>query len=193
VITDKENTMNIPVSRPLAAAAGAASLALLAVGCGSSSPSTSASAATSAPAYSSSSAPSVSAAAAVLKTEHTSLGTVLADDRGYTLYWFSKDTATTSACTGSCTTYWPPVIGTPQAASGVTLSGKLGTITRPGGAIQATYDGHPLYTYAGDKAPGQASGNNLNLNGGVWHAVTTGAAPAATPSASASSSSGYGY
>ncbi len=183
--------MNMLISRWLAAAAGAASLALLAAGCGSSSPSTAAApATTSAPAYAASSSPGASAAAALLKTEHTALGTVLANDKGYTLYWFAKDTATTSACTGSCTTYWPPVIGTPQAAPGVTLSGKLGTITRTDGATQATYDGHPLYTYAGDKAPGQASGNNLNLNGGVWHAVTIGAAPAATASAS---STGYGY
>jgi predicted lipoprotein with Yx(FWY)xxD motif len=61
------------------------------------------------------------------------------------------------------------VTGTPSAGPGVT--GKLGTITRTGGGIQATYDGHPLYTYIGDNAPGQASGNNINLNGGLWHDV----------------------
>ena len=59
--------------------------------------------------------------------------------------------------------------GSATAGSGVT--GKLGTITRSGGAKQATYDGHPLYTYIADSGPGQANGNNLNLNGGSWHEV----------------------
>ena len=63
--------------------------------------------------------------------------------------------------------YWPPVTGSPVAGSGVT--GKLGTITRTRGATQATYDGHPLYTYIGDSAPGQATGNDINLNGGYWY------------------------
>ena len=52
------------------------------------------------------------------------------------------------------------------------VTGRLGTITRPAGSTQAAYDGHPLYTYIADTAPGQANGNNLNLNGGLWHQVT---------------------
>ena len=52
------------------------------------------------------------------------------------------------------------------------MTGHLGTITRSGGATQETYDGHPLYTYVGDSGPGQAHGNNLNLNGGLWHEIT---------------------
>jgi predicted lipoprotein with Yx(FWY)xxD motif len=111
------------------------------------------------------------AAAGTLKTATISGVTVLTNARGLTLYSFAPDTATTSNCTGSCAAYWPPVIGTPAAGPGVT--GKLGTITRPGGAIQATYNGHPLYTYVGDARPGQANGNNLNLNGGLWREVTT--------------------
>jgi Secreted repeat of unknown function len=79
------------------------------------------------------------------------------------------DTSTESKCTGSCAAYWPPVTGSPTAGPGVT--GTLGTITRPGGTLQATYDGHPLYTYIGDSGPGQASGNNLDLNGGPWYEV----------------------
>ena len=59
--------------------------------------------------------------------------------------------------------------GHPQADPGVT--GQLGTISRTDGTTQATYDGHPLYTYIGDSAPGQDSGNNVNLNGGLWHVV----------------------
>ena len=62
------------------------------------------------------------------------------------------------------------VTGTPSAGPGVT--GKLGTIKRSDGNTQVTYNGHPLYTYVGDTAPGQAFGNNLNLNGGLWHQMT---------------------
>ena len=80
------------------------------------------------------------------------------------------DTSTTSKCTGSCATYWPPVTGPVTAGSGVT--GTLSTITRPDGTTQATYDGHPLYTYVGDTAPGQAKGNGKNLSGGLWYEMT---------------------
>jgi predicted lipoprotein with Yx(FWY)xxD motif len=115
---------------------------------------------------------------------------VLVNSAGYTLYWFVPDTSTTSKCTGSCANYWPPVKGPATAGSGVT--GTIGTITRSDGTTQATYDGHPLYTYVGDHAPGQANGNGLNLSGGVWHEVTvSGAAPGA--STSPSSGGGYGY
>lgn len=102
-----------------------------------------------------------------LKTEQAGGVTVLANNKGLTLYWFARDTPGKSNCTGSCSGYWPPVTGSPAAPAGV--SGKFGTIKRPGGATQVTYNGHPLYTYIGDSHPGQASGNNLNLNGGVWH------------------------
>jgi predicted lipoprotein with Yx(FWY)xxD motif len=97
------------------------------------------------------------------------------DARGFTLYSFAPDTATTSKCAGSCAQIWPPVKGPVTAGQGV--PGKLGTIARSDGATQATYDGHPLYTYAGDTHPGQANGNNLNLNGGLWHEVPAGAGP----------------
>jgi predicted lipoprotein with Yx(FWY)xxD motif len=105
----------------------------------------------------------------ILKTANIGGITVLTNTHGLTLYWFVPDTSTTSRCTGSCTAYWPPVTGSPKAGPGVT--GTLGTITRPGGTLQATYDGHPLYTYIGDSGPGQASGNNLDLNGGLWYEV----------------------
>jgi len=105
--------------------------------------------------------------AVTLKTVRIGGITVLTNARGFTLYWFAPDTPTTSRCTGSCTAYWPPVIGEPKAGPGVT--GKLGTISRGGRTVQATYDGHPLYTYVGDDGPGQANGNNLDLNGGLWY------------------------
>lgn len=89
--------------------------------------------------------------------------------KGFTLYWFAPDTPTTSHCYGTCAAYWPPVSGSPTAGPGVT--GSLGTMKRSDGVLQATYDRHPLYTYIGDAAPGQAHGNGLNLNGGLWHEV----------------------
>jgi predicted lipoprotein with Yx(FWY)xxD motif len=93
--------------------------------------------------------------------------TVLTNAQGLTLYWFAPDTPTTSTCTGACTAYWPPVTGAPVLAAG--LMGRTGTITRAGGVLQSTYQGHPLYTYIGDAGPGQANGNNLDLNGGLWY------------------------
>ncbi len=99
-------------------------------------------------------APASAADAAVtLKTAKIGEATVLTNAKGLTLYWFAPDTPASSTCTGSCAAYWPPVTGSPKAGPGVT--GKLSTIKRPGGATQATYDGHPLYTYIGDSAPGQ--------------------------------------
>ena len=125
-----------------------------------------------------------------LKTTTIGGTQVLTNSAGLTLYWFAPDTSTTSKCTGSCATYWPPVKGPATEGSGVT--GTVGVITRPDGTMQATYNGHPLYTYAADGGPGQNKGNGLNVSGGVWHEVTlSGAAPA--NSASPSSHGGYGY
>ncbi len=174
------------------APAGLAGVALIAVAaCGSSSPASSTPAAGSSSAKPAAAASSGSASSAL---KATSIGgaMVLTNAKGFTLYWFAPDTSTKSACNGSCAKYWPPVSGPATAGSGVT--GTLGTITRSDGSVQATYNGHPLYTYVGDTAPGQAKGNNLNASGGVWHEVTvTGAAaPAASPAAS-HSSGGYGY
>jgi predicted lipoprotein with Yx(FWY)xxD motif len=92
---------------------------------------------------------------------------VLTNARGYTLYWFAPDSSTTSACYGTCAAYWPPLIGRPEPGTGVV--GKFATIKRSGGALQITYDSHPLYTYVGDSAPGQANGNRIKLNGGWWY------------------------
>jgi predicted lipoprotein with Yx(FWY)xxD motif len=114
-------------------------------------------------------APPVATGPNVLEARVVGGVNLLTNADGLTLYWFAPDTSTKSACYGSCAAYWPPVTGNPLAGPGVT--GRLGTITRTDGTTQATYDGHPLYTYIGDHAPGQASGNNLNLNGGLWHEV----------------------
>jgi predicted lipoprotein with Yx(FWY)xxD motif len=114
--------------------------------------------------------PGSASASGRLKTATIGGVRVLTDARGFTLYWFAPDTATSSACYGSCAAYWPPVTGTPSEGLGV--SGMLATITRSDGTTQITYNGHPLYTYVGDTAPGQAFGNNRNINGGLWHEVT---------------------
>jgi predicted lipoprotein with Yx(FWY)xxD motif len=111
---------------------------------------------------------------------------VLVDSQGMTLYWFAPDTSTKSNCSGSCATYWPPVKGPVTAGSGVT--GTLGTITRSDGTMQATYIGHPLYTYVGDKSPGQAKGNGLNLSGGLWYEMTV---SGSTPTPAAAGGGGY--
>ena len=116
-------------------------------------------------------APAQASAGGGLKAVQIGGVSVLANARGLTLYWFAPDTPAKSVCNGSCAVYWPPVKGPVTAGPGVT--GRLGTIKRSDGSTQATYDGHPLYTYVGDSAPGQAHGNNLNLNGGLWHEVTT--------------------
>ncbi len=128
-----------------------------------------------------------------IKIAHTSIGTVLTNAAGFTLYWFAPDTPTASHCTGSCASIWPPVKGPVHAAPGVSLPGHFGTITRPDGTVQATYDGHPLYTYSGDGQPGQTNGNGLNASGGLWTAMTpSGSKPAPAPSKSSSSGGGYG-
>ena len=106
----------------------------------------------------------------VLSTTSIHGVSVLTDARGFTLYWFVPDTPQKSTCYGTCAVYWPPVPGHAVAGHGVT--GRLGTIARSDGTTQATYLGHPLYTYVGDSSPGQANGNNINLNGGVWHEMT---------------------
>ena len=164
---------------------GLAAAALMIAACGSSS-----STGAAAPAATTSNA--AAASGTVLKTTTIGGVTVLTNAKGFTLYWFAPDTSTTSKCNGQCATFWPPVKGPATAGSGVT--GKLATITRADGTVQATYDGHPLYTYKGDTAPGQDKGNNLNASGGLWHDVTaSGAAAPASSQSTSSGSGGYGY
>jgi predicted lipoprotein with Yx(FWY)xxD motif len=114
-------------------------------------------------------ASSTSSSGAGLRTVSIGGATVLTNAAGRTLYSFAPDTSSKSVCNGSCAQYWPPVPGPLKAGAGVT--GTLAAITRADGSTQETYDGHPLYTYIGDSGPGQDHGNNLNLNGGLWHIV----------------------
>jgi predicted lipoprotein with Yx(FWY)xxD motif len=98
------------------------------------------------------------------------LGSFLVDDKGMTLYLFTKDTPNTSVCYDKCATAWPPLLttGAPVAGQGVDAS-KLGTTTRTDGTVQVTYNGWPLYYYDKDKAPGDVVGQDV---GGVWYVVS---------------------
>ncbi len=98
---------------------------------------------------------------------NTSLGSVLVDGTGMTLYLFAKDTANDgkSACYGQCATNWPPASATSVPAKPAGASGTLAAITRDDGTMQLTYNGMPLYRFAADKAPGDTKGDGV---GGVW-------------------------
>jgi predicted lipoprotein with Yx(FWY)xxD motif len=145
--------------------------------CGSSSPSTS-------------STPAGSSSGSQVKTASTSVGTILVNSAGHAIYWFAIDTPTKSNCSGSCATFWPPVKGPVSAAGGVSLPGTFGTIKRADGTTQATYMGHPLYTFAADTSAGVVTGNGKNLSGGLWWAMTP---SGSKPSSTSTSSGGYGY
>ena len=131
----------------------------------------------------------------------TSLGTVLVDTKGMTLYTLTNN-GTPVPCTGACATAWPPLVlasGTTSVVGAPGVTG-LGTVVK-GGATHVTEAGAPLYTFKGDQAPGDTNGDGKASFGGVWHAVTSAAAatvpatapvPATTPPTT-SSSGGYGY
>ena len=106
----------------------------------------------------------------VVSTATTSLGRILVDSRGHTLYLFQKDTNGKSACAGQCATFWPPLINTsgkPLAEAGAKAS-LLGTTKRADGRMQVTYNHHPLYTFAKDTKKGQTKGEGLTAFGGKW-------------------------
>src|ERR1700759_183289 len=107
---------------------------------------------------------------ATLTMKTTKIGKVLTDAKGDTIYVYSKAMrGEASTCTMTCAKEWPAVKGKPEAAMGVKFAGSLSSVKDMDGTVQATYDGYPLYTYAGDMAPGETSGNGA---GGVWHVIT---------------------
>ena len=177
-VSSGRTRLRILLALPAAAAAAAA----LAAGSSSGTPSGASS--------SGASGGHVAAAAGSLKTAKIGGATVLTSAKGFTLYSFAPDTSTTSKCNGTCAQNWPPVKGS-ASASGV--NGTFGTITRSDGSIQATFDGHPLYTFVGDTAPGQNKGNGLNAAGGLWHEITTSASVTAGGSTPGSGGGGSGY
>jgi predicted lipoprotein with Yx(FWY)xxD motif len=133
------------------------------------------SAATAAPASSAPAAggsASASATGTVITTQAGSAGAFLTSGSGRTVYLWAKDGMNMSACSGACAAAWPPVpaTGTLTAAGGAKAS-ELGTITRPGGTRQVTYDGHPLYYFVGDSAAGQTNGQGSDNFGAKWWLV----------------------
>lgn len=169
----------------LAGLAAVPVVALVLASCGSSGGSSS-SAATTSPASTTAGA---SAQQATVDAGSTSLGSILVDSQGRTLYLFQADSGTTSSCTGSCATAWPPVraTGQPTAGDGINAS-SLGMTPRSDGDPQVTYNGHPLYTFVKDTSAGQTNGEGVNAFGGLWYALSpagdqvTGGGAAATPS-----------
>ncbi len=123
--------------------------------------------------YGSSSSGSASASTGkggLLKAELTSAGKLLANPHGMTIYYYTQDRpgSGVSSCTGGCATAWPPILSPVRVPAGIKLPGPLGVIVRPGGIRQVTINGYPLYRYAGDKTPGEATGNGLE---GEWHVI----------------------
>jgi predicted lipoprotein with Yx(FWY)xxD motif len=181
-------------------AAAAIPLLVIAAACGSDSsaatPTSTAAAATASPATSASGQP-----ATVDVATNPSLGTILVDAQGRTLYLFEKDSGTTSQCSDACAVAWPPLLATGQATTGMGATESLiGTTKRADGQTQVTYNGHPLYTFVQDQNAGDTKGEGVNAYGAKWFALSASGdevtAPAAasngagTSNGSATSSSG---
>jgi predicted lipoprotein with Yx(FWY)xxD motif len=106
-------------------------------------------------------------AVGALMIAESSLGPIVVDENGMTVYMFDNDTqgGDTSACTGQCLEMWPPVIATSDAPTGEGLTGELGTIETPEGELQVTLNGWPVYYWFEDAAPGDVNGQAV---GGIW-------------------------
>jgi len=175
--------------RPLVALVALAAAAVLAAGCGGNDSGSggSGSQGTSSGGYSygggaTATTGTGSSGVATVGAASSSLGMILVDGSGRTLYLFQKDQPDRSACSGACVAAWPvdPSSGTPKAGSGVKAS-LLGTIQRGDNTTQVTYNGHPLYYYAGDSQAGQHNGQGVDAFGATWYVVTPagGAVPGA--------------
>jgi predicted lipoprotein with Yx(FWY)xxD motif len=166
------------------------SAGLAACGSSSSTPTT-----TSSHSGSGTSSTGTSGAATVTTVTNSTLGTILVNSAGATVYRFDADSASppTSHCTGSCAAAWPPV---PAGSASPTAQGfpqsELGSIKRADGTTQVTVNGWPLYTFTGDKAPGQANGQHVTAFGATWWAVTTSGARASASPGASSSTTGTG-
>jgi len=119
---------------------------------------------------------------AMVSTAKTSLGRIIVNSKGRTLYLFKNDRNGKSACSGQCAVFWPPLIT--SAKPGVTGGAKaslIGTTRRADGRLQVTYDHHPLYTFVKDKKAGQTNGEGVNAFGAFWDAVSPAGAPISKP------------
>ena len=131
---------------------------------------------------------------ASLSPHSTSLGTILINDQGRTVYVFANDKENASTCNGACAADWPPVLApatVPGSLPGVT--GVLSETKRNDGRQQLTVAGHPVYTFSGDSAAGQTNGQGLTLNGGLWTVVLPSGTPDASPARAASTPPNLGY
>jgi predicted lipoprotein with Yx(FWY)xxD motif len=142
------------------------------------------------PSGSGSSAAAGSTSAAALATGNTSLGTVVVDGRGLTVYVFDKDTQNSgaSSCSGACAAQWPAVETTVAKPAVTGVTGTVGTITGVDGKKQVTLDGRPLYTYAGDSSAGDVTGQGV---GGIWWAVSPDGMKIAAATSGGGAGSGY--
>ena len=134
---------------------------------------------------------------ATVRVAKTNLGKILVNSKGRALYLFQADSGTTSACADACAAAWPPLTSaTPKIGKGAKAS-LASTATRSDGKPQVIYNGHPLYTYSGDKKAGNTNGQGVNAFGGLWYVLSpTGNEITSTPSTSggsggSSGSSGY--
>jgi predicted lipoprotein with Yx(FWY)xxD motif len=140
----------------------------------------------------------------IKSSRNPTLGRIVVDAQGRTLYHLTSERGTIR-CTGACATAWPPVLapksGKPAFGAGLTAS-KLGTIKRPDGKVQVTYNKLPLYRYYLDRKPGQAKGEGVTLPPGAWYAISPAgrivkphpSAPPATGTTTGSTTTGgYGY
>jgi predicted lipoprotein with Yx(FWY)xxD motif len=180
----------------MAAAVPAVLIALLVAGCGSSGSDN----VKVSPPAASAKASTPNGGGATVDVRTSGLGRYLVDSQGRTLYLFEKDTGTKSMCSGACASVWPPstTSGRPKAGADVD-QGLLGTTAGSDGKTQLTYNGHPLYRYAGDQAAGDTNGQGLTQFGGGWDVVSPGGqkieghGSSSTSDSSGSNGSSYGY
>ena len=140
--------------------------------------------------------PQASAASSgkALKVSSTSLGRILVDSKGRTLYAFGHDLKNKSRCSGACASNWPPTVAPkkPKVGAGVSKA-KLKVIKRSGGARQLSYAGHPLYRFSGDSAAGDTNGQGITAFGGTWHVVAPSGKVVTGAPQSQSGNTGSGY
>jgi predicted lipoprotein with Yx(FWY)xxD motif len=157
-------------SRPITLLAGAAVIPLVALAvaaCGSGG------VATASPQPAPSKTPTTPAQTATVRVANSGLGRILVDSTGRTLYLFKADSGTSSACSGACAVAWPPLrTGATPAVTGGANASLVGTISRADGARQATYNGHPVYTFVKDHTPGDVNGQGVIAFGAAWFAVS---------------------
>jgi predicted lipoprotein with Yx(FWY)xxD motif len=128
-----------------------------------------------------------------VRVAKTNLGKILVNSKGRTLYLFQADSGTTSACADACAAAWPPLTSaTPKTGKGAKAS-LASTATRSDGKPQVIYNGHPLYTYSGDRKAGNTNGQGVNAFGGLWYVLSpTGTAITSAPSTSGGSGGSSG-